>query len=323
MLGTILIVIVVLMLVGALPRWGHSKSWGYGPSGGLGLVVVILLILLLLIVIIGYGGNDGDCSTYWGWLVSAPTDGSTGLSSFQIDAGHTEGAIWGGGNAPPVDAGGNVYVATGNGHGNLTSDPQYGDSVVKLNALASPLDWWAPPNWQSLDSSDADLGSSAPTLLPGGFVFQSGKDGNGYLLNGAALGNVSSAVAKASGVVVSSTVHDLVVGSGLAFEDLGEQRGGPAAAAEDRVGHDAVVAHGQQVQVVSRVRHAVLGPGQRVLDDLARAPVRPHPEPAELPELTRVGEPARVLGADRVGPGRVQPPVRRRSRASASPSWRP
>ena len=48
MLGTILIVILVLMLLGALPAWPHSRSWGYGPSGGLGLIVVILLILLLL-----------------------------------------------------------------------------------------------------------------------------------------------------------------------------------------------------------------------------------------------------------------------------------
>ena len=45
MLGTILIVVVVLMLFGALPRWGHSRNWGYGPSGGLGLVLVILVIL--------------------------------------------------------------------------------------------------------------------------------------------------------------------------------------------------------------------------------------------------------------------------------------
>jgi hypothetical protein len=47
-LGTILLVIVVLLLIGAIPAWPHSRSWGYGPSGGLGLVFVILLILLLL-----------------------------------------------------------------------------------------------------------------------------------------------------------------------------------------------------------------------------------------------------------------------------------
>jgi hypothetical protein len=44
---TILVVILVLMLVGAIPTWRHSRSWGYGPSGGLTLVVVVLLVLLL------------------------------------------------------------------------------------------------------------------------------------------------------------------------------------------------------------------------------------------------------------------------------------
>ena len=48
MLGTILIVLLVLMLLGALPNWSHSKNWGYGPTGGLGLVLVILVILLVL-----------------------------------------------------------------------------------------------------------------------------------------------------------------------------------------------------------------------------------------------------------------------------------
>jgi hypothetical protein len=48
MLGTILIVVVILMLLGALPRWNHSKSWGYFPSGGLGLVLIIVVILILL-----------------------------------------------------------------------------------------------------------------------------------------------------------------------------------------------------------------------------------------------------------------------------------
>ena len=48
MLGTILIVILILMLLGALPTWSHSRSWGYFPSGGLGLLVVILVVLLLL-----------------------------------------------------------------------------------------------------------------------------------------------------------------------------------------------------------------------------------------------------------------------------------
>ena len=48
MLMTVLLIVVILALFGALPRWPHSKSWGYYPSGGLGLVVIILVILLLM-----------------------------------------------------------------------------------------------------------------------------------------------------------------------------------------------------------------------------------------------------------------------------------
>jgi len=48
MLWTILIILLILMLVGALPTWGHSRSWGYGPSGILGLILVVILILFLM-----------------------------------------------------------------------------------------------------------------------------------------------------------------------------------------------------------------------------------------------------------------------------------
>lgn len=48
MLGTILIVLVILALVGALPRWPHSREWGYWPSGGLGMALTVIVILLLV-----------------------------------------------------------------------------------------------------------------------------------------------------------------------------------------------------------------------------------------------------------------------------------
>jgi len=48
MLGTILLIVLILMLVGALPSWPHSRNWGYYPSGGVGLLLVILVVLLLL-----------------------------------------------------------------------------------------------------------------------------------------------------------------------------------------------------------------------------------------------------------------------------------
>lgn len=48
MLGTILLILLVLLLVGALPTWPHSRNWGYFPSGGLGLVAIVLLVVLFL-----------------------------------------------------------------------------------------------------------------------------------------------------------------------------------------------------------------------------------------------------------------------------------
>ena len=46
--GTIILIILILLLIGAIPSWGHSRSWGYGPSGIIGIVLVIVLILVLL-----------------------------------------------------------------------------------------------------------------------------------------------------------------------------------------------------------------------------------------------------------------------------------
>lgn len=47
-MGLIILILLIAILVGVVPRWGYSKNWGYGPSGGIGLVLVILLILILL-----------------------------------------------------------------------------------------------------------------------------------------------------------------------------------------------------------------------------------------------------------------------------------
>ena len=48
MLGTVLLIVLILLLLGAVPAWPYSRDWGYGPSGGLGLIVVIVIILLVL-----------------------------------------------------------------------------------------------------------------------------------------------------------------------------------------------------------------------------------------------------------------------------------
>jgi outer membrane protein assembly factor BamB len=139
-------------------------------------------------VVVGYGGNAGDCATYWGWLVGAPESGSGPLVSYQVDSqpGHHEGAIWGAGNGPPIDANGDVYAASGNGASGSAYD--YGDSVLRLTPTLQLLEAWAPVEWQHLDEADTDLGSSEPVLLPGGHLFQIGKQGVGVLLRADALG---------------------------------------------------------------------------------------------------------------------------------------
>jgi len=146
-------------------------------------------------VVIGYGGNDGDCNTYWGWLVGAPTSGGGPLATYQVDSqpGHDEGAIWGAGNGPAIDSSGDVYAATGNGDSGSAFD--FGDSVLKLDPALALLAWWAPADWQELDESDADLGSSDPILIPGGYLFEIGKQGVGVLLRTNALGGTAAAPA--------------------------------------------------------------------------------------------------------------------------------
>jgi outer membrane protein assembly factor BamB len=137
-------------------------------------------------VIIGEGGNDGDCATYHGWLI-AVSEGGGALHTFEVDgaAGENEGAIWASGNAPPVDSAGHVWTSTGNG---TSASFDYQESVIRLDPNMNVLDHWAPSNWASLDSSDTDLGSSMPVLLPGGLVFEIGKGGVGYLLSASNLG---------------------------------------------------------------------------------------------------------------------------------------
>jgi hypothetical protein len=47
MLGTILVIVLILLLLGVFPKWGHSRDWGYGPSGGIGLLLIIVVVLVL------------------------------------------------------------------------------------------------------------------------------------------------------------------------------------------------------------------------------------------------------------------------------------
>src|SRR5260370_28184025 len=85
----------------------------------------------------------------WVWYSTEPTN---------------EGALWGSGNGPALDAGGNIYVETGNGV--FDGANNFSDSVVKLSPAGARLDYFTPFDQNVMQSNDIDLGSSRPIILP-------------------------------------------------------------------------------------------------------------------------------------------------------------
>jgi outer membrane protein assembly factor BamB len=169
-------------------------------------------------VVFGFGGNYGDCSSYHGWVVSVPEAGGA-TEDFAVDsgAGEGQGAIWMGGAAPVVDAGGNIWVEAGNG--SVTSPGaryDHSDSVLELSPALSLVQYFAPSSWASENASDLDL-STAPALLDDGEVVAAGKDRAAYLLDGAHLGGIGgeqSSVTSACGqdidggpAIVGTTIY--------------------------------------------------------------------------------------------------------------------
>jgi len=143
-------------------------------------------------VYVPFGGRDGDCGAYHGWVVGVPAGGSGALRAYRVPTVGGGGRSNGGGGiwAPAgvaADSSGNLFVATGNG-GSVTFD--YSDSVLKLSPSLQVSGYFAPSNWQALSLADLDLGSEAPVLLDNGLVFVVGKAGVGYLLRASSLGQI-------------------------------------------------------------------------------------------------------------------------------------
>ncbi len=137
-------------------------------------------------VVFGYGGNDGDCSSYVGAVVAAPEAGGAPLY-WQVPVSlpsKSGGAIWAPAG-PAVGPEGDVYATTGNPvpPEGKPGPYDYSDSVVQLNSTLEPIGSFEPPNWLEEGENDLDLSSAAAELLPGGLLFQAGKDGRGYLID--------------------------------------------------------------------------------------------------------------------------------------------
>ena len=166
-------------------------------------------------VVFSYGGNFGDCSTYHGWVMSAPEAGGP-PAAFAVDSGpgESQGAIWMGGAAPVVDAAGNIWVVAGNGSVTSTTHAyDHSDSVLELSPSLMLTQYFAPSTWASENASDLDL-STGVALLPSGQVMAAGKDRVVYLLDGSKLGGIGgqqASLAGACGTVIDgglAVVHD-------------------------------------------------------------------------------------------------------------------
>jgi polyvinyl alcohol dehydrogenase (cytochrome) len=149
-------------------------------------------------VVFGFGGNAGDCGSYRGAVVAVPEAGGP-PSFWQYPAAapaYGGGAVWGT-SGPAVDGEGHIYVSTGNPNfpkGQEVGTYDYSDSIVELSSSMSLIGNFAPESWLADSNHDRDLGSSGSELLPGGLLFQAGKNEMGYLVDEATMGSGAPAV---------------------------------------------------------------------------------------------------------------------------------
>jgi outer membrane protein assembly factor BamB len=139
-------------------------------------------------VIVGFGGNYGDCGAYHGWVVGVPESGSGPLLAYEVPTAR-EGAVW----APAgvtVDAGGNIFVVTGNGSAGPGQRFDHGDAVIELSPALTERQYFAPADWAQDNATDSDLGSTAAMLLDGARLFVVGKQQTAYLLDATSLGGI-------------------------------------------------------------------------------------------------------------------------------------
>jgi outer membrane protein assembly factor BamB len=169
------------------------------------------LTLLGSRVYVPFGGLFGDCSDYKGRVAGAPVSGSGRLVTFTTPNQRGAG-IW----APAGESvrDGSIYVATGNGSPTNRIDDS--DSVLRLSQRLKVTGRFTPRNWQALSASDTDLSSTAPAMLPGGLIFQVGKEGVGYVLDGNRLGGTGGQLAS-SNVCEGGFGGDAVIGRKVVF----------------------------------------------------------------------------------------------------------
>lgn len=168
-------------------------------------------------IVVTWGGLDGDCGRYHGYVETAAETTGARVAVWQDTEQDNEGGMWAP-SGPAVDGSGNIYVSTGNGSARDVTAYDYGDSVVQLSPSLAVLSFFAPgapQAWNDLNATDSDLGSAGPSLLANGSIVQAGKGGRAYLLRTPLPGNSNPGGGEAASVQVCHATHDAAYG-GLA-----------------------------------------------------------------------------------------------------------
>ncbi|HEX6540062.1 MAG TPA: PQQ-binding-like beta-propeller repeat protein [Candidatus Dormibacteraeota bacterium] len=145
-------------------------------------------------IVVTWGGLDGDCGHYHGYVETASETTGARVAVWQDTAQDVEGGMWAPSGAA-VDADGTVYLSTGNGSTSDINAYDDGDSVVQLSPALSLLSFFAPgapQAWNDLNAEDNDLGSVGPSLLGNGLLIEAGKGGRAYVLRAQQLPNDSN-----------------------------------------------------------------------------------------------------------------------------------
>ncbi|MFI5307744.1 MAG: PQQ-binding-like beta-propeller repeat protein, partial [Polyangiales bacterium] len=176
-----------------------------------------------------YGGHWGDCGNYHGWVVGVPIANPSAPTAWATRA--RAGGIWAPGGI--ASDGTSLFVATGNTMGATSwSD---GEAIIRLpTSLAFSQmdpDYFAPSNWQTLDSGDVDIGGSGPVLFsgkgatPSALAISLGKDGTAYLLDRTKLGGIGkplhSLKASSQQIIQAATAYSSATTSYVAFRGAG------------------------------------------------------------------------------------------------------
>ncbi len=186
------------------------------------------LALAAGVLYVPYGGHNGDCGDYHGWLVGIPVSNPSAVTAWPTAA--RGGGIW----APSgvSSDGAALFVATGNTLG--VSVWSGGEALLRFTAgarLDAPADFFAAANWRDLDDADADIGGTGPLLvdLPGSTPSQLlvglGKDGNAYLVDrghpGGVGGQVAVADVSSTPIITAAATYSTARGTYIVFRGKG------------------------------------------------------------------------------------------------------